>query len=301
MHRCLCLDGGGSKGFYTLGILQEIEAKHGPLSKYFNSVYGTSTGSIIAALIATNHSVAQIKKYYEDSVSEIMGCYTSRGRTKNLEYVAEKIFGKLSFENCSIDLVIVATNYDEKKPLIFKTNVELAHGSKSTFVPGFGCTLKDSVIASSSAYPLFKIKEVVTKMKGTIKAIDGGFTANNPTLIAYIDMSKKFQRDEYQILSLGVGKYPKSTMNRAITKLHLAPAMDLTETLFDSSAGITDAVFSLMAKDVNYLRVNGEYAEPTLACNLLENDNAKLGKLFTRGVTTYGQREKEITTFLTMP
>lgn len=51
--RVLSLDGGGAKGFYSLGVLHEIEGMIGcRLHERFNLIFGTSTGSIIAALIA---------------------------------------------------------------------------------------------------------------------------------------------------------------------------------------------------------------------------------------------------------
>ena len=50
LFRVLSLDGGGAKGFYTLGALKEIEALVGcHLCKKFDLIYGTSTGAIIAA------------------------------------------------------------------------------------------------------------------------------------------------------------------------------------------------------------------------------------------------------------
>lgn len=50
--RILSLDGGGAKGFYTIGVLKGLEGLLGaPLHKHFDLVFGTSTGSIIAALI----------------------------------------------------------------------------------------------------------------------------------------------------------------------------------------------------------------------------------------------------------
>ena len=46
--RILSLDGGGAKGFYTLGVLFELEAMlNCPLHKHFDLVFGTSTGAII--------------------------------------------------------------------------------------------------------------------------------------------------------------------------------------------------------------------------------------------------------------
>lgn len=50
--RVLSLDGGGAKGFYTLGALKEIEALVGcRLCEKFDLIYGTSTGAIIGALL----------------------------------------------------------------------------------------------------------------------------------------------------------------------------------------------------------------------------------------------------------
>lgn len=55
--RILSLDGGGAKGFYTLGVLKGIEGMLGGarLCERFDLVFGTSTGSIIAALIALGY------------------------------------------------------------------------------------------------------------------------------------------------------------------------------------------------------------------------------------------------------
>src|SRR6267378_7610996 len=51
--RILSLDGGGAKGFYTLGVLKGIEGMFGgaQLCERFDLIFGTSTGSIIGALI----------------------------------------------------------------------------------------------------------------------------------------------------------------------------------------------------------------------------------------------------------
>ena len=58
VYRILSLDGGGAKGFYTIGILDELEKNIGkPLHECFDLIFGTSTGSIIAALLARGDSV----------------------------------------------------------------------------------------------------------------------------------------------------------------------------------------------------------------------------------------------------
>ncbi|MBL7740214.1 MAG: patatin-like phospholipase family protein [Chitinophagaceae bacterium] len=73
--RILALDGGGIRGALTLGYLQKIEdilrRQHGNepgfrLCHYFDLIGGTSTGSIIASLLATGKTIAEIKTMYFD-------------------------------------------------------------------------------------------------------------------------------------------------------------------------------------------------------------------------------------------
>jgi len=71
--RILSLDGGGAKGFYTLGVLKEIESMMNcPLYKRFDLVFGTSTGAIIAALIALGYEMDAIHDLYKEHVPRIM-------------------------------------------------------------------------------------------------------------------------------------------------------------------------------------------------------------------------------------
>ena len=60
--RILSLDGGGAKGFYTLGVLAQIEAmlKGKLLCDHFDLIFGTSTGAIIAALLSLGYKVEDI-------------------------------------------------------------------------------------------------------------------------------------------------------------------------------------------------------------------------------------------------
>jgi len=64
--RILSLDGGGAKGFYTLGVLAQVEAllNKEPLCNHFDLIFGTSTGAIIAALLSLGYSVKDILSLY---------------------------------------------------------------------------------------------------------------------------------------------------------------------------------------------------------------------------------------------
>ena len=71
--RILALDGGGLRGILSLGFLQKIEnvlgKRHGDgddfrLCDYFDLMAGTSTGAIIATLLAMGWRVEEIRNMY---------------------------------------------------------------------------------------------------------------------------------------------------------------------------------------------------------------------------------------------
>jgi hypothetical protein len=80
--RILSLDGGGVRGLITLGILQSVEATlatRSPdaeafrLSHYFDLIGGTSTGAIIATLLALGHTVAEVIELYVKLCPQVFG------------------------------------------------------------------------------------------------------------------------------------------------------------------------------------------------------------------------------------
>jgi predicted acylesterase/phospholipase RssA len=92
-YRILSLDGGGAKGFYTIGILEEIEAMtKEPIHKSFDLIFGTSTGSIIAALLARGEKVATVRALYEKHVCYQYRRYTRYISASDNEYVPGIIF-----------------------------------------------------------------------------------------------------------------------------------------------------------------------------------------------------------------
>ena len=78
-RRLLALDGGGVRGMFTIGVLQELEAqlrhryrdRDYKLCQYFDLIAGTSTGSIIAAGLALGMTTAEISAYYKELCPKI--------------------------------------------------------------------------------------------------------------------------------------------------------------------------------------------------------------------------------------
>lgn len=217
--RILALDGGGSKGAYALGVLKKLEQESGrSITDLFDAIYGTSTGAIITAFLAQGKGIDEIRGLYREGVPDIMRQRTASGRSARLESFADKYLGGITPAHFKVDVGIVASRVDHlKRPMIFKSTVEAAHGSQNSFVPFFGVSVKDAVVASCSAVPFFKPKEVQTANYERAKLIDGGFCANNPSLYAVTDAVKRLGHDaQHTVLNVGVGSYPEKPFSVSI-------------------------------------------------------------------------------------
>lgn len=206
--RILSLDGGGAKGFYTLGILRELEALlGGSLCDHFDLIFGTSTGSIIASLLALGHDVETIHQLYCQHVPKIMKEKSASSKSAALSALADEVFKDQKFDVVKTGLGVVTTRWQIETPMIFKGDARQAHGRVATFAPGFGCTIGDAVQASCSAVPFFEKKVVTTSQGDEVELIDGGFCANNPALYALADAvaALKYQPEDCRVLSLGCG------------------------------------------------------------------------------------------------
>jgi uncharacterized protein len=286
--RVLTLDGGGAKGFYTLGALKEIEALVGCLLwEKFNLIYGTSTGAIIGALLALGRSVSDVEELYRKHVVTVMSRWLPRERTAALETLATEVFGNLKFDAFKTDMGIVGTRWKEERPIIFKTNQRQAFLGKPTFEPGFGCTIGDAIVASCSAYPFFKKKFVATSSGEKIEVRDGGFVANNPTLYAIADATESlgFARKDVRVVSIGVGEYPAPklpawSVRKWGSKL---PTMVFLQKTMEISTQSMDQLRKVLFRDVATVRIHARYTQPEMATDMLEVDLEKLGLLWQRG------------------
>ena len=304
--KVLSLDGGGAKGFYTLGVLNEIEGLLGsPLYKHFDLIFGTSTGAIIAALLALGHDVASIHSLYKKHVPTIMRGRNAKQRSSALTTVAQTVFGESTFLDVKTGVGIVATHWIEEKPLIFKTSKAQAHGRHGTFVPGFGCTIADAVRASCSAYPFF-LRPIIKTSKGDTELIDGGYCANNPTLYAIADalIALKTPPGLTRVLSIGVGAYPepKKKIIQRIKKRIQETLLDvqlLQKTLNINTSSMEQLTF-ILYKNIPTVRINEKFERPEMATDLLEYDLKKLDILYQRGSESFAKFEKELKSLFDM-
>ena len=298
IYRILALDGGGAKGFYTLGVLKELEGMlNCPLYKRFDLVFGTSTGAIIAALIALGYEVEEIHALYKKYVPEVMKPWSRRSKTKALGELAEKVFCNATFEDVKTGVGIVTTKWIIERPMIFKGDIAQAHGRKGTFKPGFGVSIADAVQASCSAYPFFDRKIVTTASGDKIELVDGGYCANNPTLYAIADavIAMNKEHRDLRVVSVGVGVYPepKRRVLMRLAKRYLL-SMRLLQKTLEINTQSMEQLRTILFKDINTVRINDTFERPEMATDLMEYNLDKLNILRQRGSESFASRESDL-------
>ncbi len=230
----LSLDGGGIRGALTLGFLKKIETilqdKYGKgylLSDHFDLIGGTSTGSIIAAALATGKTVDEIKDLYMDLGGKIFGkkrnwwnpLETWRFLKAEYDYIAleeslKSAFGTvlLGSDQIKTGLCIVAKRADTNSvwPLINHPQGKFYDTKlgKNKNIPLW------QAVRASSAAPTYFAPQMIDVGDGQKAAfVDGGVSmANNPALtLLMVATLKGFPfkwetgEDKLTIVSVGTG------------------------------------------------------------------------------------------------
>ena len=209
----LCLDGGGIRGILTLQLLKKLEEIGGiPCYELFDMVAGTSTGGIIAGLIASGKDAKQIEDLYIKLVTKVF----KKRSWQASRFLYPPLYDKVNYRIALDALVGNATlmevcNVNRIDLLI--TSKDVAAGEETFFTcfreyeGNFSGTYKDVLLkavmeATMSAPTYFTPLE---------RFVDGGTTTyNNPTLGAIMEAvhygpSKKYQLDKLTVFSFGTG------------------------------------------------------------------------------------------------
>ncbi|MBL8014413.1 MAG: patatin-like phospholipase family protein, partial [Candidatus Omnitrophica bacterium] len=218
--KILTLDGGGSKGIYTLGILQEMQKKLGmPLVDYFDCFYGTSTGAIIAAMLVLGRDIEHIKDLYLHRVPHVMKKTTPALRTAELKVMLGQEFGDTKFEDCPKYLGVIASLVNERKPKVFRPFVGRIAGDRTSLFSGHGFTIAEALLSSCAAVPYFEqVRIKSSEGGGNLFLIDGGFLANNPTRCSIDDATRVFNKTEEDlfVVNVGAGTFPRDLKMRHV-------------------------------------------------------------------------------------
>lgn len=229
--RILSIDGGGIRGVYPAHILRCIEERHQiNLFETFDMIAGTSTGSIIAAGVATGVATADIVAMYKKHGTGIFRKKWFFWLDKKLKSMFQPMFDSIYdaryLENVLSEIFQDKRLGDITKPLLIPST-DIGNGCVHVLKSGYSkdftrdntVMVKDAVLASCSAPTYFdphRLKEYLLA--------DGGLWANNPALAAVIDAQKRLRIDHgnIRILSMGTGHTRTSYGTNASRKWGLA-------------------------------------------------------------------------------
>lgn len=212
--RILSVDGGGIRGVYPAHLLQCIEERlRINLLENVDMIAGTSTGSIIAAGIASKIPLSQISQMYIEHGKMIFKkkrfMFPVRNLRNKLQPMLQSVYCSNYLGQILSDVFQELTLGDIHKPLLLPaTDVGngCVHVLKSAYSKDFirdnSVLVKDAVLASCSAPTFFDPHTINPYLLA-----DGGLWANNPALAAVIDAQNRLDVDikDIQILSIGTG------------------------------------------------------------------------------------------------
>ncbi len=253
--RILACDGGGILGLMSVEILAKLEddlrvrLAKGPrfvLADWFDFVCGTSTGAIIAACISCGMSMAQVRKFYEDSGAQMFDKasllkrlnhkYTDEPLAKMLKAEFGKALGAdptLGSPGLRTLLMMVMRNASTDSPWPVSNNPfakynQIVRKDNNLRLPLW------QLVRASTAAPTYFPPEVVTLAEGTPDAytfifVDGGVTTyNNPAFLAFqmataapYAVNWATGVDQLLVVSVGTGGAAKARLDLKAANMHL--------------------------------------------------------------------------------
>jgi predicted acylesterase/phospholipase RssA len=217
-HRIIIsLDGGGIRGILTLQLLKKIEEIAGiPCYELCDMVAGTSTGAIIAGLIASGKTAVEIEKLYIQFVTKVFlkrSILASRFLNppaydkKNYRAALKSLLDNITLEQACLktntDILITSKDVTDNEETFFT-----CFENNGTITDTYKDALLRSVMETTMSAP--------TYFHPLERFIDGGTTTyNNPSVAAMLEAVRysgrgKYETDKITLFSFGTGTTVKS-------------------------------------------------------------------------------------------
>jgi Predicted esterase of the alpha-beta hydrolase superfamily len=231
MKKAIVLSGGGGKGAYQMGVWKALKKIH---IKY-DIVTGTSVGALNGAYMVQKSYRKALKVWKNMDFQDIYGEKTAEinGKTEivsmyakgtlidggmditSLEELIKKTLNENKIRKSKINYGLVTFNLSKMKAVSL---------SKDKIPKG---KLKDYLIASSTCFPFFKMKEIDKK-----SFIDGGFFDNLP-----INLAIKLGAEEIIAIDLKAVGFKQKVKNSNIKTTIISPKNQINSFLvFDKKA-----------------------------------------------------------------
>ncbi|XP_010548401.1 PREDICTED: patatin-like protein 1 [Tarenaya hassleriana] len=308
----LSLDGGGVRGIIAGVILarlekelQELDGEGARLADYFDVMAGTSTGGLVTAMLTAPNELGrplfaakEIVPFYMEHSPKIFsqpGGWLSvlpmpprllsgpKYDGKYLHELLRKLLGDKRLHQTLTNIVIPTFDIKKLNPTIFSSYKILTD-------PTLDAKLSDICISTSAA-PTFLpshyfVNEDINGKKTEFNLIDGGVTANNPTLVAMTAVSKQIIMnnpdmgnmnplgyDHFLVVSIGTGSAKKEEKYNAtksskwgiLSWLYEDGSSPIIDCYSESSSDMVhyhiSVAFQALDSQENYLRIDDDTLE----------------------------------------
>lgn len=279
--KILSLDGGGFRGALSTRILQSVETtlakkRNQKVHEYFDMVSGTSTGSLIAGGIAVKMSAGELLDVYKNRGDEIFPTRIRRQRKfrrisqvigANVLYkhgdprTGESGLSKVINDEYAKKCNAVCPKISEiESPILLIPAYDTLSRNTTLFVSNNKnpiwydqlplwqiCTASASAPTFFPPYdlPYFRKENLNEDKPPVLPHIDGGVSANNPTIasIAHALLTEQKDITQISVLSIGTGQTTQPYSYRQIknwgllkwiknlSNIFLAPPAQLTDAL----------------------------------------------------------------------
>lgn len=276
----LCIDGGGMRGIVPVMILQKLESfvreagSEKALQKHFDLIAGTSTGGLISSGLVFPGSfsgkdysgIKQVDfKAFEDIYMTVgktifptaggfrslvnvpLQVITDKYPVEGLETLLDTWFGETKLSEAQVPTLLMAYNLSKGKEEMLRSYAN----------DGLSKDMKASqACRATSAAPTFFAS---LNYEGNL-LVDGGITANNPSLYAYLE-AKKLYPDckKFHILSIGTASQIHRTEDETAG---LVNWIDQVSPMYMTAQKQTVAYAMERFDDVDYVRIDREFDEP---------------------------------------
>ena len=289
--RILAIDGGGICGAIALGFLETIERnlrkRHDNpkllLSDYFDLIGGSSTGAIIASLLATGRTVAEIREMYlslgqkifgsKYSLLDVMNKVKANYNAGPLITEMDRIFGDMTLGSVEIrtGLCIVTKRADT-----FSTWPLINHPRGKYYEPTENGTLgnKDlllrEVVRASTAAPTYFLPQMIHLGDQEAAFVDGGVSMfNNPALqlflVATLDgfpFHWKVGGDQLLLVSVGTGTHTKKKDATVVQQHNLLNwAASLPDMFMEDAGWLSQMILQYLSNSPTKIPIDSEIGE----------------------------------------
>jgi patatin-like phospholipase/acyl hydrolase len=286
--RMLALDGGGIRGAIALGFVKRIESilreRHNNpnllLCDYFDLIGGTSTGAIIATLLATGRSASEITESYlalggkifgdRYSIFQVGNKFKAKYEDKPLQDELKNLFGDIPLGS---DEIRTGLCINAKRADTYSTWSFLNHPRAAFYKPyqegelGNKDYLLREVVRASTAAPTYFLPQRINLGNRTATFIDGGVSAaNNPALQMFLIATLegfpfhwKKGADNLMIVSIGTGTFTKRVEAEKMASNNMLQwAATVPEMLMDDATYLNQLMLQYLSKSPTAIPIDME-------------------------------------------